>query len=630
MTRARLIDAAGYARRSTDMQERSIPDQQAFVERWAKENGYRIVRWYVDDAISGTSAKGRAAFERMLKDAEGGGGFAAVLCYDLSRFSRGGTNETGYYLHRLHLAGVNAIFCAEGIPEGEEGELLQGVKSWQARQYSVKLSRDCIRGQHSTVTVRRSGMGGRAPYGYDRQYISGDGKVLRTVRTLPDGRRQEFGPDGKHVRFIEAGQPMGRKMKSDIVRLVPGKPQQVKAVRLMFDLCIKGFGFRSIVIALNDRGIPGPTRSRWNQMAVKTILQNPCYYGALVWNRRTFGKIHGVSADGTARIKRPGESTRNPKDRWIVIDGAHKPLISRATFDAAQAAMAERRNAGGLARPTQRYMLSGLLKCTNCGYNFWGCIVKNGSDVGVRYYVDAGYRAQGIKVCRSTSIPVEAIDSWVLARLRQLLPTDAKARNVAIKQFLDAMSQQMAGSDNKRAYESELASVTKRIKTLVALLADDEVSDIKELRDELVALKRRRAVLEADVAKAGQNKDARFDVADLRTWAEAKLNEFTSVIENGGTMLELRQAVHALVDRIEIDPHAKKGVMYLPADARALLEAAAISRVRVPSSSHSCTVLSAARCGSPRCASSGVSCGLTIPMMSLTSSAISGSVAPAE
>jgi len=74
VTRARLIDAAGYARRSTDMQERSIPDQQAFVERWAKENGYRIVRWYVDDAISGTSAKGRAAFERMLKDAEGGGG----------------------------------------------------------------------------------------------------------------------------------------------------------------------------------------------------------------------------------------------------------------------------------------------------------------------------------------------------------------------------------------------------------------------------------------------------------------------------------------------------------------------------------------------------------------------------
>ena len=70
MSAKKLIPAAGYARRSTDMQERSIPDQKASVERWAAAHGYRILRWYVDDAISGTSAKGRAAFERLLHDAE--------------------------------------------------------------------------------------------------------------------------------------------------------------------------------------------------------------------------------------------------------------------------------------------------------------------------------------------------------------------------------------------------------------------------------------------------------------------------------------------------------------------------------------------------------------------------------
>lgn len=600
MVKRNGVAAAGYARRSTDMQERSIPDQQAYVERWARDHGYRIVRWYIDDAISGTSAKGRVQFERLMQNAENGRDFEAVLCYDMSRFSRGGTNETGYYLHRLHMAGVEALFCAEGIPEGEEGELLQGVKSWQARQYSVKLSRDCIRGQHSTVTVRRSGMGGRAPYGYDRQYISADGKALRTVRTLPDGRRQEFGPDGKHVRFIDACQPMGRKMKSDIVRLVFGDPEQVKAVRLMFEMCAKGFGFRSIVIALNDRGVTGPMRSRWNQMAVKTILQNPCYYGALVWNRRTFGKIHGVSADGTARAKRPGESTRNPQDRWIVVEDVHEPLISRAKFDAAQAAMAQRRNAGGLARPTQRYLLSGLLKCTNCGYNLWGCIVKNGSDVGVRYYVDAGYRAQGIKVCRSTSISVEALDSWVLERLREVVLLDDKGRKAAVRQFVEAVSERNADCGAAQAHNDELASLGKRIKTLASLLADDEVSDIKELRDELVSLKRRRAFLEAEVAKATHNKETPLSVAEMEKWAEEKLNEIANAIKNSGTMHELRQVVHAIVDRIEIDPHAKKGIMYLPADAQTLLEAAAISRVRVPSSSHSCTVLVAERCGSPR------------------------------
>lgn len=121
--------AAGYARRSTDMQERSIPDQKAYIEKWAVENGYRIVRWYIDDAISGTSTKGREGFENLIRDAENASDFKTVICYDISRFSRGGTNETGYYLHRLTMAGVEAIFAADGIPEGDEGELIQGVKS---------------------------------------------------------------------------------------------------------------------------------------------------------------------------------------------------------------------------------------------------------------------------------------------------------------------------------------------------------------------------------------------------------------------------------------------------------------------------------------------------------------------
>lgn len=125
------ITAVGYARRSTDMQERSIPDQQAFVERWADEHGYRIVCWYIDDAVSGTSTRGRNAFE----------------------------------------------------------QLLQGVKSWQAKQYSVKLARDTIRGQISNIQERRSAPGGVAPYGYDKQHLASDGTVLRTLRWLADGSK---------------------------------------------------------------------------------------------------------------------------------------------------------------------------------------------------------------------------------------------------------------------------------------------------------------------------------------------------------------------------------------------------------------------------------------------------------
>lgn len=53
---ARLKDrAVGYVRRSTDRQEQSISDQKKALERYATENGLRLVEFYVDDAVSGTS-----------------------------------------------------------------------------------------------------------------------------------------------------------------------------------------------------------------------------------------------------------------------------------------------------------------------------------------------------------------------------------------------------------------------------------------------------------------------------------------------------------------------------------------------------------------------------------------------
>ena len=52
----------------------------------------------------------------MVAAAENGRDFESILCYSISRFSRGGTNETGYYIHRLKLAGVSVIFTADGIP----------------------------------------------------------------------------------------------------------------------------------------------------------------------------------------------------------------------------------------------------------------------------------------------------------------------------------------------------------------------------------------------------------------------------------------------------------------------------------------------------------------------------------
>ena len=578
-----MVKAVGYARRSTDMQERSIPDQQAFVQRWAEEHGYAILRWFTDDAISGTSTKGREAFERMIHEAENGRDFDAVLVYDISRFSRGGSTEMGFFLYRLQQAGVRVIFCAEALPDDDGGELLLGVKSWQARQYSVKLSRDCIRGAVSSVRVKHSAPGGRAPYGYDKQHLTPDGQVLRTLRYLADGRKEELDPAGRHVRFIPGPESVG-KVKSDIIRLVRGLAEQVKAVRMIYERCCQGYGFRSILIELNGLGIPSPTGAAWTTTQVKNVLNNPCYKGAIAYNRRTRGIIHGISVDGRAVPKKDRRKGWNPRDQWIVVEGVHEPLVSKETWEKAQSEMNGRREQKGLARPTKRYLLSGLLTCRHCGLNFWGAVLKRydkGTDC--RYYVDAGYRSKGLAVCKSTSIQAEPLEQWVLGKVRQVILGDAEATQAAVDAFVKAvLAKRKAGVDTA-VVEKELAVVNRRIKTAVAMLADAELGDLEELKAMLVDLKRRRTALEAKRAEGGTAAGEGIDETSLRKWALEKLSQVNEALDGKLPPLETRRLVHAYVDRIEVDPYKYTGVMYIPADAGAFLSAERIRRVNVGS-----------------------------------------------
>jgi len=574
------IAAAGYARRSTDMQEQSIPDQQACVERYAKENGYHVVRWYIDDAISGTSAKGREAFERMIQDAEHGKDFEAVLCYDISRFSRGGTNETGFYLHRLTQAGVRAIFTAEGIPEGDEGELLQGVKSWQARQFSVKLSRDCIRGTISHILQRQCAPGGIPPYGYDKQYLTTAGQVLRTLRWFPDGRKQELGPDGKLVRLLEANETL-KKAKSDLVRYIPSTPDRVVVVRRIFEQSAAGFGYHHIAARLNEAGIPNATGGQWCQSEIKRVLTNPAYRGAVAWNRRTMGKLHGVGRDGKLRPKRGKGDHLNPQEDWYVVENAHEPLVSAEAFDAVQTGIAKRRLQGGLARPTQRALLSGLIVCTHCKHNYVQKFTSNSgpNNARYRYYADGGYNKGGSTVCRLTNIPADALDQWVLEQAQGVLLGDHAGTAQAIATFVEKVRAKQQKPENTAALEKDLDEAQRRLRAMTTMMTDLSYGGFDELQASFNALKAKRDALQAELERRKSHTGQRFNAAELRAWASERLRTFDRIKAGEATIFEARQVLQTFVDHIEINPHQRTGTLFLPSDACSALTSEVSNRV---------------------------------------------------
>lgn len=337
--------AAAYLRRSTDRQEQSLGDQRKEITRWAGEHGFVIVKEYIDDAISGTSAKGRPGFMQMIADAEAQK-FVAIIVWNSDRFSRADVTETSHYRFVLREAGVTVHSVTEDYMASEDmaGDLLRTVKQFQNRQYSVSLSQNTLRGQVSSV-LKSSDPGRLTPYGYDRQIVGPDGGVIFTVRFLEGGDREQYDRDGRQIARYAKGQELAKPGRECSARLVLSDEARVQVVKDIFAMCVAGKGFKPIAAELNRRGILSPRGKLWQFTTIKNILENPVYRGDMVWNRRTQSKFFEVRKGRAEKMKstiRSGTVQKVLQEDWVVMTDALPAIVDRGTWDRAQVAASER------------------------------------------------------------------------------------------------------------------------------------------------------------------------------------------------------------------------------------------------------------------------------------------------
>ena len=105
------------------------------MEAYCAQHGLRLLRCYVDDAISGTSTVGRRGFQQMIADAQSSTcEFGVIVAYDVKRFGRVDNDEAGYWRHLLRTCGVEVAYASENFTGDSTDDLLRPVKQWQARQ----------------------------------------------------------------------------------------------------------------------------------------------------------------------------------------------------------------------------------------------------------------------------------------------------------------------------------------------------------------------------------------------------------------------------------------------------------------------------------------------------------------
>ena len=565
----------GYARRSTDRQEQSVGDQRKAVEAYAAKEGYSILDWYVDDAISGAGTDDRKAFLRIVEEAgREDCPFNTILVYDVKRFGRLDNDETGYYRHLLKKAGVEVVYISENFNGDDTDDLLRPVKQWQARQELKDLSKVTIRGQLS----RSEGgwwMGGSPPYGYDLAYVDGAGRFLLTLRYLPDGAKQVLDADGTPVRTLSKGDSLNLS-KKDRARLVLSAPGRVKAIRRIFDLYLReGLGFKGVAAKLNEEGIPSPRHRQdshgWAMTTVREIVMNPAYTGDMVWNRRSYAKFHrieGRRATPTTGIK-PYVVEFNDEADWIVSRDSHPAIVTRELFIAARARRLERgkqykRSYRRGRGATSDFLLTGVIHCDHCGHHWQGYTTqkgrrrKDGSKVITQYYACGGYVTKGNAVCKRSLVSKEPLENLILDAIGENVALFLEEGGDAILRTLieEQIENDAPGTEGElQTLRTQRTEIERKINNLLDNItqANREFADkrLTELKRELYEIRPRLEELEAAQARTV---DVELVCAEMLT----AMKDFRKLAAEG-TVDEKRTLIRAFAKEIRLDPQSGEG-----------------------------------------------------------------------
>ena len=139
-----MKNAVIYARFSSHAQnEQSIEGQLAECRAFAERNNLRIVREYIDRALTGTTDK-RPDFLQMIEDSKRKG-FQFVIVYQLDRFARN-RYDSATYKAKLKKNGVRVLSAKENITDDASGILIEGVLESMAEYYSA----ECFYGHNFT------------------------------------------------------------------------------------------------------------------------------------------------------------------------------------------------------------------------------------------------------------------------------------------------------------------------------------------------------------------------------------------------------------------------------------------------------------------------------------------------
>jgi DNA invertase Pin-like site-specific DNA recombinase len=341
--------AAIYIRISKDDVEKSesysVANQRDLILSYLKSHPeIKLCAERIDDGYSGVNFD-RPAIQELLTETKNGT-INCIIVKDLSRFGRNYI-ETGRYLEQIFpFIGVRFIAINDNYDSmaanNSHDNIIVPFKNLMNDAYSRDISIK-VRSQLEVRQRRGDFIGSFPVYGYVR---SDENKKRLAI--------DEFA---------------------------------AQTIRDIFKWKISGMNNQKIADKLDELGVPSPLeykamlnwafstsfklkpKAKWSAVAVGRILKNEIYTGTMVQGKET-----------TPNYKIKKRIKKAPAE-WIRVEDTHEAIISAEDFAFVnKLLLADTRTAPS---NNEVYLLSGILKCANCGGN----MIRKPTKVGGKEYI---------------------------------------------------------------------------------------------------------------------------------------------------------------------------------------------------------------------------------------------------
>lgn len=229
-----------------------------------------------------------------------------------------------------------------------------------------------------------------------------------------------------------------------------------KVVKMIFEDFLNGYSLRSIAIKLGNLGVCTKRGNRFDVRSVKYILTNPVYIGKL-------------------RMKKG----KNDLSKFNLVNGMHKPLISKSDFEKVQKRLKYRENLNLESGKKNIHMLSDLVFCSGCGSKLTVCS-KNNFLQCYKYSKGLCKISHGVSIKKMRDAILKKIkddigDEQIVINIK---PKNSKKEIEVLKNSLNKESKKLSkiekayecGADTLEEYKIKKFLQNEKINNLVNLL----------------------------------------------------------------------------------------------------------------------------------------------------------------